>query len=132
MPLGFVSEGGSSYTFPKVIGRQRANALLLAGDRLSAQEMYVSGFVTAVVPAESTDAFLVTGCEKAKKIACYNGESLRMAKALTRVAEGTEEQKAASRREGRDLVVRLNSEDAKENMRAFAEKARASQLWNGI
>src|SRR5688572_14954564 len=37
MPLGLVPEGGSSYNFPKVMGKPQANALLLAGEKLSAQ-----------------------------------------------------------------------------------------------
>lgn len=39
MSMGFAPEGGSSYTFPKVMGKQHANALLLASEKLMAQEM---------------------------------------------------------------------------------------------
>ncbi|KAF2813792.1 ClpP/crotonase [Mytilinidion resinicola] len=99
MPIGFVPEGGPSHTFPKVRGQQHANALLLAGDRLLAQDMYVSGLVTAVVPAESTEEFLGKVCEKARRIAGFGGESLGMAKALVREAEGVESRRR--RRGGR-------------------------------
>lgn len=128
MPLGFVPEGGSSYTFPKLMGKQRANALLLAGDRLSTQEMYNAGLVTAVVPSETLDEFLEKGCEKTKRIAGFNDESLRMAKVLMKAAAGVEEQKEASRREGKDLLVRLNSEEGQASMKAFAEKSGGSKL----
>ncbi|EME84233.1 uncharacterized protein MYCFIDRAFT_101074, partial [Pseudocercospora fijiensis CIRAD86] len=49
MPLGFAPEGGSSWSFPKVMGKMRANRLLIAGERVSAEEMWVSGFVTQVL-----------------------------------------------------------------------------------
>jgi enoyl-CoA hydratase/carnithine racemase len=87
MPLGFVPTGGSSYTFPKPMGKQQANALL-AGDRLSAQEMYDAGLVTAVVPSETPAEFLEKMCEKTKRIAGFNAESLGMAKALMKATAG--------------------------------------------
>jgi enoyl-CoA hydratase/carnithine racemase len=77
---GLVPTGGSSYTFPK-LGKQQANALL-AGDRLSAQEMYDASLVTAVVPSKTPAEFLEKMCEKTKRIAGFNAESLGMAKAL--------------------------------------------------
>ena len=73
MPLGFVLTGGSSY--PNHMGKQQTNALL-AGDRLSAQEIYDAGLVTAVVPSETPAKFLEMMYEKTKRIAGFNVESL--------------------------------------------------------
>ena len=128
MPLGFIPEGGSSYTFPKLMGKQRANALLFAGDRLSAQEMYDAGLVTAVVPSETLAEILEKVCEKAKWIAVFNTESLHMTKVLMRATTGVEEQKEASKREASDLLVRLYSEEGQASKKAFAEKSRGSKL----
>ena len=122
MPLGFVPTGGSSYTFPKLMGKQQANALL-AGNRLSAQEMYDADLVTVVVPSETPTEFLEKMCEKTKRIAGFNAESLGMAKALTKVTAGVEEQKEAN-----DLLVRLNTEEGQASMKAFAEKSKGSKL----
>jgi len=47
--LGFAPEGGSSYTFPKIMGKHHANRLLIASDKLTAQEMYISGYVSQVL-----------------------------------------------------------------------------------
>src|SRR5262249_28503039 len=47
--LGFTPEGASSWSFPRVMGKQRANALLLASERLNAREMYEAGMVTKVI-----------------------------------------------------------------------------------
>ena len=72
MSLGFVPEGQSSYSFPKVMGKQHANRLLLGAERVNARDMYVSGLVTQVI-GDSNDcreAFLgsMAGvCECAKR-----------------------------------------------------------------
>ena len=127
MPLGFVPTGGSSYTFPELMGKQQANALL-AGNRLSTQEMYDAGLVTVVVPSKTPTEFLEKMCEKTKRIAGFNAESLGMAKALMKATAGVEEQKEASKREANDLLVRLNTEEGQASMKAFAEKSRGSKL----
>ena len=128
MTLGFSPEGGSSYTFPKIMGRQHANALLMAAEKMSAQEMYVSGLVTKVVAAESPERFLEQVCEKARKIAMFPAESLRMAKAQTNRLVQQAEQREAGIREGFDLRARMNSDEAKAIVKRFTDKARKSRL----
>ncbi|KAF1815264.1 ClpP/crotonase, partial [Eremomyces bilateralis CBS 781.70] len=80
--LGIVPEGASSYSFPKVMGRQHANRLLVEGDRIPAQDMYVSGLVTKVIESGSVEEFHKAVCAKAKKIAENSAESLRLTKKL--------------------------------------------------
>lgn len=41
MSLGFSPEDQSSYTFPKTMGKQHANRLLLGAEKVSARDMYV-------------------------------------------------------------------------------------------
>ncbi|RAR04643.1 glycoside hydrolase family 16 protein [Stemphylium lycopersici] len=64
--LGVVPEGGSSHNIPKSMGKARANALLLVGDRLSAHEAWVGGLVTGVVEAETREVFLA-GCWRRRR-----------------------------------------------------------------
>jgi enoyl-CoA hydratase/carnithine racemase len=128
MSLGFVPEGGSSHTFPKVMGKQHANRLLLAAEKLTAQEMYVSGLVTQVIHAKEPAEFLDLVIEKARRIAKFNAESLRMAKALISRPTALAEQKEAGIREGHDLKVRLNSDETKAMIKQFADGARKSKL----
>jgi peroxisomal 3,2-trans-enoyl-CoA isomerase len=128
MSLGFVPEGGSSYTFPKVMGKQHANRLLLAAEKVSAQEMYISGLVTEVITARDPGEFLEVVLQKAKKIGTFNAESLRMAKAQVNRPIPLAEQREASDREGHDLKVRLNSDETKAVMKQFANKTRKSKL----
>jgi peroxisomal 3,2-trans-enoyl-CoA isomerase len=118
--LGIVPEGGSSYNFPKAMGKSRANALLLAGDRLSAHEAWVGGLITGVVETDNVDSFLVKVLEKAKNIGTYSGEALRMAKQLTMdAADDVEAKRRAGERERRDILIRFAAEDTKERIAAF-------------
>jgi peroxisomal 3,2-trans-enoyl-CoA isomerase len=128
MSLGFVPEGASSYSFPKVMGKQHANRLLLAAEKVTAQEMYISGLVTQVFFAKDPDEYLEIVMEKAKKIATFNAQSLKMAKAQINRPIPLAEQREAGIREGHDLKVRLNSADTKAMMKQFADKARKSKL----
>jgi enoyl-CoA hydratase/carnithine racemase len=126
MPLGLVPEGGSSYNFPKVMGKPQANALLLAGERLSAQEAYAGGLITGVVQAESPQAFLDKVVVKAKRIGEYNAEALQMAKRLTMDAmDDVEARRAAGERERRDILVRFSREETKQSLAAFGKKDKA-------
>ncbi|KAK5175741.1 uncharacterized protein LTR77_000880 [Saxophila tyrrhenica] len=124
MSLGFVPEGQSSYTFPKVMGKQHANRLLLGAERVSAPEMYTSGLVTQVIgeSADSRETFLSKVAEIGKRIGGFSGESLRMCKALANRPVTLAEQREAGMREGADLKVRLNSPETKAMMAAFANK----------
>lgn len=120
-PLGIVPEGGSSYNFPKQMGKARANALLLAGDRLSAQEAWVGGLITGVVEADAPDMFLAKVLEKAKRIGMFSGEALQMAKRLTMdAADDLEARRQAAERERRDILIRFSREDTKERLAAFS------------
>jgi len=127
--LGIVPEGGSSYSFPKTMGKARANALLLAGDRLSAHEAWVGGLVTGIVEAESVESFLSTVLDKAKRIGTYSGEALRMAKQLTMdAADDVEARRLAGERERRDILIRFAAEDTKARLTAFGGPKEKSKI----
>jgi peroxisomal 3,2-trans-enoyl-CoA isomerase len=118
--LGIVPEGGSSYNFPKAMGKARANALLLAGDRQTAHQVWVGGLITGVVEAESVDVFLNAVLDKAKTMGTYSGEALQMAKRLTMdAADDAEARRRAGERERRDILIRFAAPDTKERLAAF-------------
>lgn len=122
MPLGLVPEGGSSYTFPALMGRPRANALLLAGDRLTAQEAYTGGLVTKVLQG-SVEDFLDEVKGRARRIGGFSGEALGMAKRLIARGEGdaAARKREAGEGERMDLVVRFGREDTKKRLAAFGK-----------
>lgn len=122
MALGFVPEGASSYTFPMTMGRQHANRLLLAAEKITAREAYVSGLVTQVLEGRKEE-FLGKVCEKAKAMGEYSAESLRMAKALIVKPTDLARQREQSVLEGHDLRVRVNSPEAQAMIKRFADNA---------
>ncbi|KAF2751832.1 ClpP/crotonase [Sporormia fimetaria CBS 119925] len=129
MPLGIVPEGGSSYTFPETMGRPQANALLLAGERLSAQEAYVGGLITAVVEAGTPDEFLGKVVEKAKRIGGYSAEALQMCKRLTADAmNDSEARMKAGERERRDTLIRFSREETKQSLGVFGKNNEKAKM----
>lgn len=127
--LGIVPEGGSSYNFPKQMGKMRANALLLAGDRLSAQEAWVGGLITGVVEADTPDLFLAKILEKAKHIGTFSGEALQKAKKLTMDnANDLEARKQAGERERKEILFMFDSEDTKRRLAGFGSNKRESKM----
>ena len=123
--LGFVPEGGSSYTFPKMMGRAKAMRLLLASERVPAREMAVNGFVTEVL---ANDDFVDAVAEKARTIAGYPAESLRLVKELCGREGEVEELRKASERERVALSRVLSGDAAKKAMSDFGKRKREGKL----
>jgi peroxisomal 3,2-trans-enoyl-CoA isomerase len=78
---GMTAEGASSFSFPRLMGYQKAAALFLAGDRFSAQEAERAGLVTKILPGEN---FLADVIGIAERIARSPPGALRATKELTR------------------------------------------------
>jgi enoyl-CoA hydratase/carnithine racemase len=118
VPLGIVPEFGSTFLLPLMAGHQRAAEVLMLGQPFTAQKAYELGIVTAVVSQEN----LLQEAEKAAAtLAALPPESIRLTKALMK--SGFE--KAIRDRimeEGRLVLERLRSPEAKEAMSAFLEK----------
>jgi enoyl-CoA hydratase/carnithine racemase len=118
VPLGIVPEFGSTFLLPLMAGHQRAAEVLMLGQPFTAQKAYELGIVTAVVSQES----LLQEAEKAATtLAALPPESIRLTKGLMK--SGFE--KAIRDRimeEGRLVLERLRSPEAKEAMSAFLEK----------
>jgi enoyl-CoA hydratase/carnithine racemase len=86
----------------------------------------LTGFVTQVIGEkdDSREAFLSKVGDIAKRIGGFNGESLRMCKALVNRPTALAEQREAGMREGADLKVRLNDPETKAMVAAFANKSK--------
>ena len=121
--LGFVPEGANSWSFPKVMGKQRANALLLASDKLNTREMYDASLVTKVIEADALEMFREV-FKIVRMTGAYSPESLRMAKAKVNRLSVLAQQREASMWEAVDLKVWLNSDEAKAAIKVFREKGR--------
>ena len=115
--LGLVPEAASSLLFPRLLGHQRASALLLLGEPLDAATAHEWGFVNRVVD----DAALM---ETAHEIA----QSARVAAAAGGAADQAADPPRRARVAGRmeeELALfreRLGSPEAAEAFKAFMEK----------
>ena len=118
VPIGIVPEFGSTYLLPMFAGYQRAAEVLMLGRPFTAQKAHEIDIVTAVVSQEH----LLQEAEKAAAaLAELPRESLRLTKRLMRATH----EKAVGERimeEGRLVLERLRSPEAKEAMNAFLEK----------
>jgi enoyl-CoA hydratase/carnithine racemase len=115
--LGLVPEAASSLLVPRLLGWQRASALLLLGEPLDAEMAFQWGLVNRVVD----DAVLLDAArEMAHRLAALPPQAVRLTKRLIRhgapnVAERMAEELALFRE-------RLGSPEAKEAFAAFMEK----------
>jgi peroxisomal 3,2-trans-enoyl-CoA isomerase len=78
---GMTTEGTSSFSFPRLMGHQKAAALCLAGDTISAEEADRLGLVTKVIKKDD-NGFLDNVLQIARRIARSPPDALRTTKML--------------------------------------------------
>ena len=116
--LGLTAELASTFTFPRLMGRQRASWFLLAAQWMSAQECLAAGLAMEVVPA---DTLLERVQEQANTLAQLPLASLMTTKRL--LAEPNREaMKAAMRAENAGLDELSGGPANREAVKAFIEK----------
>lgn len=123
MRWGLAAEGCSSVTFPMQIGHPKAAALLIAGEVMTAQELYVAGLITRVIPA---DGFLGKVLEVAERMASYSQSAIRTTRELLR-RKLRDELHEANLRECQALRERSANNDALPNILAFIEESKAKK-----
>jgi len=115
--LGLVPEAGSSLLFPRLVGHQRANALLLLGEPLDAATALDWGFVNQVVDDQD---LMPTAHALARRLAALPPQSVQLTKKLIR--HGSQD---LTDRIAEELVIfrdRVGSAEAAEAFQAFVEK----------
>jgi crotonobetainyl-CoA hydratase len=122
LPLGILPDSGGIQRIPRRLPYNIAAELLLLGRRMSAKEAMHYGMLNAVVPKEK---LMETARDWADRIAGGAPLTIQALKESLRAIEGK------SIREGFDVIRSgklptyeraLQSEDAKEGVRAFAER----------
>jgi peroxisomal 3,2-trans-enoyl-CoA isomerase len=78
---GMAAEGASSFSFPRLMGHQKAAALFLAGERISAGKAERLGLITEILPAKN---FMEDVLQIAKRISESPPGSLKATKKLMR------------------------------------------------
>lgn len=115
--LGLVPEAASSLLLPRLLGHQRASAMVLLGEALDAETALAAGLVNRVVP----DADLETTARAlAATLAAKAPTAVRLAKALLKGDPA--EVRARMDAEGVHFAAQLKSAECREAIAAFFEK----------
>lgn len=115
--LGLVPEAASSLLFPRLLGHQRANAMLLLGEPLDAATAFEWGFVNQVVD----DADLMGSARSyASRLAALPARAVRRTKAL--IKNGKQDVPGRIEEELAFFREQLRSPEAAEAFAAFLEK----------
>lgn len=120
--LGLSAEGGSSYTFPKVLGPSKAAEMLLLSIPLSAREAHAHRFVAELFTVGELQTKLWPRLAKLPELA---QQSLRATKQLMRQWNETE-LLGAVEQEMRVLRERMQSEEALTAVLAFVARSKRS------
>jgi len=115
--LGLVPEAASSLLFPRLVGHQRASALLLLGESMDAATAREWGFVNQVV-AEAE--LMPTARAVAERLAALPPTAVRLTKNL--IKNGRPDVPARIEEELGLFSDRLRSPEAAEAFQAFVEK----------
>ncbi|KAM3421096.1 hypothetical protein BST61_g1510 [Cercospora zeina] len=118
---GLCAEGCSSYTFPRIMGRQKASALILAGQRFGAEEMERAGLVTKVLDGEGEE-FLEKVLGIVRGVAKLPKESLRFNKAVLFGEQEREELLRVNEKEMRLLGERVRMKESLDAITGFADE----------
>ncbi|MGA3398502.1 MAG: enoyl-CoA hydratase [Acetobacteraceae bacterium] len=115
--LGLVPEAASSLLVPRLLGHQRASALLLLGEPLDAATALEWGLVNRVV---DDAALMDTAREMARRLAALPPQAVRLTKRL--IKHGVPDVAGRIQEEIGLFSERLASPEAQEAFAAFMEK----------
>lgn len=120
-------EGCSSVTFPAIMGHQKAAALLLAGERMSAEELYTAGLITKIIDASSNEEFMKKVLKIAFRIASYPPVALLASKEVLG-QQRERELIEANDAECEHLRIRLNHQESKDAVQGFLKEQEQKRL----
>ncbi|MDX1463357.1 MAG: enoyl-CoA hydratase-related protein [Marinirhabdus sp.] len=116
--IGLVPDSGGTYFLPRLIGFQKASALMMLGDKVSAEEAERLGMVYKVV---SSEEFEETIQNTAIKLANMPTKALGMTKRLLNYAM-TNDLDEQLYNEGKLQIEAAESDDYREGVAAFVGK----------
>jgi 2-(1,2-epoxy-1,2-dihydrophenyl)acetyl-CoA isomerase len=119
--IGLIPDSGGTYTLPRIVGFQKASALMMLGDKVSAEEAERLGMVYKVV---ADDAFSEHIAQLAAQVAAMPTRGLALTKeALNESFSNTLEQQLET--EERLQITAGQTHDYNEGVTAFLEKRKA-------
>ena len=120
---GLCAEACSSVSFARIMGRQKAAAIILAGERMTAKELESLGLITKILPK---DNFMGEVLKIAMRIAKQPAGSLAFNKQLMMIPYRAE-LLAANERECEGLRQRGRTSEPREAIKAFGREQGAKR-----
>jgi peroxisomal 3,2-trans-enoyl-CoA isomerase len=111
--IGLSAEGSSSYTFPQIMGHQKAAQLAIFAEKLSAKEALSCGFIAKVIPDRDFRSQADVMLEQYGKLA---PQSVLVTKSLLRTPEMKKKLMEVNKRESDALRQRWLSDETVEYM----------------
>ncbi|CAN5908041.1 2-(1,2-epoxy-1,2-dihydrophenyl)acetyl-CoA isomerase PaaG [soil metagenome] len=120
--IALIPDSGGTFILPRLIGFQRATALMMLGDKVSATEAYQMGMIYKVT---EDDKLMETALGIAKTLSEMPTKALGLTKKLLNegITNSLEQQLI---REGQEQVVAAGTSDFREGIAAFMEKRKAN------
>ncbi|EJJ28867.1 crotonase/enoyl-CoA hydratase family protein [Rhizobium sp. CF142] len=115
--LALVPEAGSSLIVPRIMGHQRAFAMLVAGEAFTAEDAKEAGLIWKVTTPEGVESQTIAA---AAKLAAKPPEALKIARDLVRGPR--EEIIARIDEEARHFATRMRSDEARAAFEAFMRR----------
>ncbi len=116
--IGLIPDSGGTFFLPRIIGMQRATALMMLGDKVTAQEAADMGMIYQAV---SADEFDETSMKLARKLASMPTKGLGLTKRLLNESF-TNNLATQLQREDDIQTIAGNTHDYQEGVQAFLEK----------
>ena len=116
--IGLVPDSGGTFFLPRIIGFQKASALMMLGDKVTAHEAEQLGMVHKVIASEE---FMETVQTLATTVAQMPTKALGLTKRLMN-ASMTNDLSAQLAMESKMQIESAQSEDYQEGVNAFVEK----------
>jgi len=122
--LALVPEAGSSLIVPRIMGHQRAFAMLVAGEAFTAEDAKEAGLIWKVTTPEEVESQTIA---TAAKLAAKPPEALKIARDLVRGPR--EEIIARIDEEARHFAARMRSDEARAAFEAFMRRGAPKNRW---
>jgi 2-(1,2-epoxy-1,2-dihydrophenyl)acetyl-CoA isomerase len=116
--IGLIPDSGGTFFLPRIIGMQRATALMMLGDKVTAQEAADMGMIYQAVPSDEFDE---TSMKLARKLASMPTKGLGLTKRLLNESF-TNNLATQLQREDDIQTIAGNTYDYQEGVQAFLEK----------
>ncbi len=116
--IGLIPDSGGTYFLPRLIGMQRASALMITGDKVTAADAVAMGMI---YKCYADDAFEAESRKMAMTLAQMPTKGIGLTKRLLNQTYGNSVEAQLSR-ERETQVMAGSSHDFKEGVQAFLEK----------